>query len=133
MLSAIVPSARQMNVTRTRWLTWSVLLVLLLRAWIPVGFMPGQSAHGVPVLRFCEGHQHPRGAPGAPRHAGSDSDRCPFAAAPGLAPASSIPAAPVTASGVVLALALESQAPPQPRLWRAHGARAPPVCFIATV
>jgi len=122
-----------MNVARTRWLTWSVLLVLLLRAWIPAGFMPGQSARGVPVLRFCEGHLHPKSSPGTVGHASGDSDRCPFAAAPGLAPASSIPAAPASVSAIVPALAMESQAPPQLRMCRAHGARAPPVCSIATV
>lgn len=108
-----------------RWLASMVLFAFVMRAWIPVGFMP---AAGVPGLMPCHAGQT-AGADGEPAHKGSGHiEQCPFGSAPGAAPLSThaiLIAHHVTAPGY--AARPTSDAAAERPATRAHGSRAPPV------
>jgi len=104
-----------------------VLVVMLLRAYVPVGFMP---ASGAPfLLEICpsglDGEMH---AHHHHHHAGSHGDyqNCPFGSVPATAPLAHIIA--FEPPGKV---ALQSPLPslparPSSQILRSHRARAPP-------
>jgi hypothetical protein len=102
-----------------------LLLVLLLRAWIPVGFMPTAHADGGAQLVVCPGVQHHGGG----SDHSSPSDRhdvlCPFAASASSAPTPAIVAfgpcslvtgiaGPYTAEEIFSPSILRSQSPRAP-------------------
>jgi hypothetical protein len=106
-----------------------LLLALLLRAYIPAGYMP---VAGSPFrLELCPGHHHVHTGPaqGAhPRHDGhpAQGEDCPFGSAPVAGPALYILAfAPAMAARVIASLPTNSLPPAKPSQ-RAHSPRGPP-------
>ncbi len=113
----------------------AVLALLMLRAWVPVGFMPAQG--GVLRLQLCQADRSlatPRLIPsklaGSPGNHGdrghSHGDPCPFGSSPPPGPIAQIlafePARPVPS---LVAISSERQ-PIVSRLLRAQAARGPP-------
>ncbi|MCX7056895.1 MAG: hypothetical protein NTZ79_06795 [Proteobacteria bacterium] len=119
---------------RTRnWVAYALLAGLLVRALIPVGFMPGASG-----LEFCQGgmpsmaasmpahHHHHAEGQQAPSHSTGHGEGCVFAgSAAGLAP----PCVPSTAVPVQVATAYpvpSTSIDSSPTILRAQSPRGPP-------
>jgi hypothetical protein len=109
-------------------LTGSLLAVLLLRAYIPIGFMP---AAGLPFqLELCPAASPAMPMPAHHDHGHGDShshfDHCPFGSAGAAAPVSDLlvfaSQGPIAAEA---AIAPDSR-PAGQRLRRAHQSRGPP-------
>jgi hypothetical protein len=110
-----------------------LLLALLFRAYVPVGFMPSAGSF---ALEIC-----PDGLPVAPHaHHHDDShpashgahlafQHCPFGAVPGAAPALHLALALPGPEALPAPPLVQPLAVPAERLERAHAARAPP--FLA--
>jgi hypothetical protein len=106
-----------------------LLLVLVVRALVPAGFMP--AGNGAAQLTLCpDGMLMPSdpgdaagAVPGAPH---LHTDHCPFGSAPFAAPIAHLPVIPVLA-GAISAPEIDT-APwvPGARVARTHQARAPP-------
>jgi hypothetical protein len=118
---------------RSRALLAVILPALVLRAIIPVGFMP-VAASGGPAMQLCPGaaamagtlaghHHHPGGdAPGGTAH----NTLCVFAAsaAPAMAPVAA--AIPLRAADVSCAEQSSANSVSLPSILRTQSARAPP-------
>src|ERR1700688_2953266 len=115
------------NCKRRDLLTSFLLVMLLFRAYVPVGFMP---ASGTPfLLEFCPAAvTTPMPANHAHHHAGSHAEfaHCPFGSAPAAGPISHVipfePPAPIVSASVVAFEPLLQSA----RVQRAHQPRGPP-------
>jgi hypothetical protein len=101
-----------------------LLLVLLTRALVPMGFMP--AGDGSAELTLCpDGMLMPTDA--AMANSGHlHTDRCPFGAAPFAAPISAPPVIPQLAAAIDTARFDPSPWPPAARGARSHQPRAPP-------
>lgn len=108
--------------------TGLLLAVLLLRAYVPVGFMP---ASGTPfALEVCPVgmhgavHAHHAPHPASPSH--TDDESCLFGSAPAAAPVAHVIAFEPPARLSLQSPLAFSSAGPGIQLPRAHRARAPP-------
>jgi hypothetical protein len=117
---------------RSRLLLAGVLAALVLRALVPVGFMPVASASGM-AMELCPGHAanasgHPGRAPGSHGEPNSGSGQlCSFAAsaAPPVAPAIFI--LPTVARTLVAAATISPASVLLLPGFRAHSPRGPPL------
>ena len=126
-----------MNARRThRWILW-LLPLLLLRSFVPVGFMLSWSEHGLQVV-LCSGSGpiplpsaesgHAQHGDGTHDHsAAHDSSVCPFAVAnvAGALPASAAAAARVISSAEYIAGLAARESPAHP--FRIDRIRGPPI------
>ena len=118
---------RLFDSSRRDLMTRFLLVVLLFRAYVPVGFMP---ASGTPfLLEFCPAAvTAPMPAHYAHHHSGSHAEfaNCPFGSAPAAGPISHViafePPTPIVSPYVVAYEPLLTSA----RLQRAHQPRGPP-------
>ena len=111
--------------SRRDLMTRFLLVILLLRAYVPVGFMP---ASGAPfLLEFCPAAVTSQ-MPAHHHHSGSHAEfaNCPFGSAPAAGPISHVipfePPAPIVSQFVATFEPLLQSA----RLQRAHRPRGPP-------
>jgi hypothetical protein len=101
------------------------LVAMLLRAFLPAGWMPQSAAAGAPfVICTADGPVHPA-KPHDADHA--KSAPCVFAAAAHLAPPAEAPALAVTAAVAAVPHAAPPQAPVRPESHRAAAPRGPPI------
>lgn len=108
----------RLNSRRRIMLTSLMLALLLVRAYIPYGFMPRA---GNPLqLQLCSGTLAP-----ATGHAAHSAD-CAFSHAPATGPIALAVAANVTAAPASLVLLPIEMRPDSVRLLRAHQPRGPP-------
>jgi hypothetical protein len=103
----------------------AILALLLLRAWVPVGFMPSQG--GVFRLQLCQADRPLASSPANHGDRGhGHGDPCPFGSSPPPGPIAQIhafePARPLPS---LVAITIERQ-PIVSRLLRAQAARGPP-------
>lgn len=116
------PHSIRRTAQRTQWL---LLLLVLLRAWVPSGYMPA----GAGALRLCSADL-PRAlrmlaAPAMPGHAAAGED-CPFGHAPVAGPLPT-PATPAGTPAATAWLAPSFESSPFPvGVATGHQARAPP-------
>jgi len=117
---------KQLNSGRLDLFTSLLLVVLLFRAYVPVGFMP---ASGAPfLLEMCPATYHAEMPAHHGHHSGTHAhfENCPFGSAPAAGPISHLvglaPPAPVVSQPIVAfeSLRLGVQLP------RAHQPRGPP-------
>lgn len=104
------------------------LSAMLLRALLPMGWMPAPSAAGGPTLIICtmDGPQH---RVPASNHDGQDDHGtvCPFAAAAHLAPPQAAPALALPVSVAFAAPIVAASLPRAAAFDAAHAPRGPPV------
>jgi hypothetical protein len=120
-----------MEQTRRRRIVWFALAAMLLRALLPLGWMPGSFAAGVPLV-ICtpqgakQIHLGQDGKPVSPEPGSAATAACVFSAAAPLAPA---PGAIAVAPARIVAtetLVLASDANRSGRVASASHPRAPP-------
>jgi hypothetical protein len=102
-----------------------LLLVLLTRALVPVGFMP--AADGSAGLTVCPDGMLMAADAGMPNSGHLHTDHCPFGAAPFAAPLATPAAIPQRADAISLPGFESSGWIPTSRASRSHQPRAPPV------
>ncbi len=107
----------------------ALLLALVARAVVPVGFMP--AADGSAQMTLCPdgmlmpsdaGNNAAAGMPGSGLH----TDHCPYGAAPFAAPIAEFPITPALAAAINLPDFAPSAWVPSNRTLRSHQPRAPP-------
>lgn len=109
-----------------------LLVTMVLRALVPVGFMPAADA-GWPSLQICgpaaallAGAEGAPSADGATTHPGTAHEACPFALSPAAAPLPPLVFADLFVPAAAAAPDEPSLIPPARAVFRAHRPRGPP-------